>query len=334
MSDEGGIQRRDRTLRRLLRDHPLSILALGIICLLFGIAYQKFDALETFSDWHAYAGIFIKELGFALIIAYFLTIGIEALQRDSHNKHVSGQIDRIKRDVFEAVYSTRQDRNLVALLESEIFNQPFFRQAYSVNVTMTLLDRDIECNSESKVQLDIQCEFYAANRTNVTRDFHFRAFVERPFEEDDDVARLTFLKLGEQYFDSERELSEVDQRKPDTPDFRHYEWSATVARGESIHVVSKYRLVKRARDYLVWQVLDAADGLRIDVTLPEPGLLRIFGDAIHPCQDRLQKIGGHEEDHTFSLRVDQPLLPHNGVQIWWGPAPKLATARAEEVTRV
>lgn len=309
----------------LLRDYPISLAGVGAILLLLGLTYSAYDAHHFKSFWD-YFFLFLKELGFALIIAYFITVGIESSSRNRHNDHVTNQIDQIKRNVFDAVYKTRQDAGLVSLLETEIFKKGFFRTGYELQMTFEYVDKTLEKTPESFLRVDVCSRFYVTNTTTTSSTFNYSTFVEKPFDESlQHQAVLNYLKVGDHVL-TEDELKKADTSVDDTADFRKYAWPKQISGGEAIYVLAKYTIFKHARDSLNWQVLDSCDGLKLTVFHPKE--IVIFGDAVHPCSDSIDKSGGTENDQTFDLRIDQPLLPRNGIQIWWSPSKSTAASKA------
>jgi hypothetical protein len=85
-----------------LHEYPVALIGLGIIFLLLSIIFHPAPGAPQ-HGWLAYGATFAREFGFALLIAYFISMGIERQSRAQHNERVSEQIDMIKRDVFEAV---------------------------------------------------------------------------------------------------------------------------------------------------------------------------------------------------------------------------------------
>lgn len=316
-------------LSSLVQDHPVVLLLFGAILLLLGIVLKAYDD-HFFSTLDSYFSIFLKEIGFAAIIAYFVTVGIEAYQRDSHNKHVSEQIDIIKQNVFEAVYKTRQDAELIALLEQEVFRKSFSRTGYDLQMNMEFVDCDRDKNSDSMLRIDVTSSFYVTNRSSTPSMFHFSTFLERPFDEElDHKALLHYLKVGPHVLTKD-EIDKADKALADTKDFRRYQWLHEIKPNEKVFLVAKYTIFKRARDAMVWQVTDPCDGLKLAISHPKD--IVIYGDAVHPCQDCAEKSGGEPDDKLFDMRIDLPLLPKNGIQVWWTlfkniPEPKVTDER-------
>lgn len=310
----GWIERFSSLVYRVYRQ-PVMILASGVICLLLGIVLHlaEFHFTSTSNKWLPYCYTFLREFGFALIISYFITMGIERTSRDRHNDHVSQQIELIKTNVFEAVYSRRQDPRLISLLETEIFGRPFFRTGYEVQMTFAYIASDIEAQM---LKVTIQLRYRQNNTTNKSQSSQFKATIEIPYNKRlADEAQIKSLAINGVAL-TPQELEEANVRLPDTLDFKRYEWPLEVPARGHVDVRAEYSLVKHCRDAMVWQVFDPCDGLSVTVFHPED--IIIFGAPIHSSEG--EKHGGGLHENTFAVRINEPLFPHNGVQMWWSPA--------------
>lgn len=295
-----------------LQRQPSSQLFIGITLLLLGIVLHLWDHHHQVHPSMEYLYTFLRELGFAFIIAWALTMGIERTSRDRHNKHFQNQLDIIKRNVFEAVYCTRQDPSVVQMLETEILGHPFFRTQYEVEFVMDYIDM----SGERVLRADIKVRYRMNNVTNKDQDAIFRAVIEKPYSKAlaDEAVMKSLTIDGKQL--SAAEIKQSNDALADTPDFRRYSRPFLVKANSYSDVVAEYTVIKYCRDNMVWQVFDPCDSFKLTVFHPID--LIIYGDVIHSFPG--EKSGGGLNDKIFNLRISRPLFPNNGVQFWWCPA--------------
>ncbi len=310
---------------------PVMLLALGLIFLLIGIClhiWEDHAKAAWMHGWLQYFYTFSREFGFALIIAFVIAMGIERTSRNRLNSEVSKHLEDIEKNVFAAVYNTRQDPGIIELLETEIFGKPFFRTGYEIEATFKEL---ADYKQERMFRVEIYCRYKVHNITNKPRSFHFHATVEKPYEPSlAHLAEMTSLAVDGKPLTADQ-LKQANENQPDTDDYRKYKWDEAVPADKSILVETKYTVIKYARDALVWQVYDPCDSIKM--TVYHPVDITVSGDAIHSFE--AEKRGVDPSDVVFTIRVNRPLFPNNGVQIWWRPkngdVPALAPAAPAEV---
>lgn len=311
----------------IIHDYPIILFVAGLFCILLGISVKGTGTahLETFLY---YASVFLKELGFALIIAFVISIGIEKYARERQQEAVDHHIQRIKRSIFEGVYGTRQEPELVKLLEDVVFENAFFRTGYEVHIDMEHIETDMQRQSnDTLVKLKIDCRFYVHNRTEEERDFVFKVKLEKPYDPTlRGVVSMTALKLGD-YHLNDKNIREADDCLEDNEDFKMYSWKRRTLPNEALYVQAKYVIVKYARDAMPWYVFGPCDGFRLLVHHPKN--IVVYGLHAHPCDDGVRKEGGGLEDSVFELQIDKPLLPNHGAFIWWSLIPQVPQLAAQ-----
>lgn len=298
----------------LLHQNPVAVVLTGALLISISIIVDIFYNQKS-SGPSYYAAIFLKELGFAFIVAWLVSITIEQAASKWRSEEVSNQLNAIKENVFSAVFNVRQPDEMIDLLNRTIFRKAFYRQQYSVNVLFEYLPVS---GKPDMVFLDITSRFKAMNMTASPQKFKYAATIEIPY--DRELANLAVLKSvsidGVRLTDEQ--MAQAKANGADTDDFKRYAHEIPVLAKGSVTIVSNYTLVKHTRDALVWQVFDPCDGFRLTAVSPKD--LVIYGDAIHPFAPA-EKSGGKIGDAKFAIHVEQPLFPNHGVQLWWDKAP-------------
>lgn len=117
----------------LARNRLLLALGFGLLLLTVSILLQELDFL-ILTDKREIGNYFIssllKEISFAFLIAFILGISIGIWSKQEHQKLAKQNVERIKRNVFEAVYNRTIPGEFYKELEELIFNQKFVRIDY------------------------------------------------------------------------------------------------------------------------------------------------------------------------------------------------------------
>ncbi|MFO1102489.1 MAG: hypothetical protein U1E20_06270 [Methylocystis sp.] len=294
----------------------------GIVLILAGAALGK-TWVEFFVPSKEIVATFVGELGFATLIAYFVSTGIESIARERHNANVLKQIKRIKRDVFEAIYKKDHDPRLIDFIDSNIFRHPFYRTDFSLRVRICYLD---DCdyakvpNAEDPVLVHVTSRNVVKNISTVDHEYPINVFIEKPYIQTlKPRVGLKGLTINGAPL-SAADLQ--DALKEETEDFLRYEKIVPIGKKESVVVQSDLCCVKFARDEMPWRSHDTSNGFYVSVEHP-PG---IKADAL-PIHRNTSIRPQHNAGAQLELRIDEPLFPHNGVTIWW--APQNVTTRNE-----
>lgn len=125
-----------------LRFLPWKTLLSGMMLIAASYAIRTWESYPFVAKAFTYT--FMKEFGIALVIAYFISAGIERSSRISHNNNVKYQLKRISKNVFEAIFERNHDKKLIDLITREIFEKNFFRR----NASMVMALRPINVDDD------------------------------------------------------------------------------------------------------------------------------------------------------------------------------------------
>jgi hypothetical protein len=339
---------------RVFHRRPTALILFGTVLILGGIAIAD-HGYNLFTPSSEYLAKFLSETGFALIIAYFVTMGIEAYSRESHNHHVRIQIERIKKNVFAAIYKKDHDPKLIDFVDNNIFRYSFYRLNYQVRMRITYLGKDGEPDYREKafvpkdddlVHVGVTLRSAIKNTSSSDHDYTFETFIEKPYlKEHSHLARLIKLTVNNKpvpmkSLSRNDDLNKEDSNREDAnkkdpnfflaedADFKVYSYVFRIERKTISIVEAEFVMIKYARDELTWRSVDPADGFYISVE--HPCGLHVFGTPLH-------KETSIEPTRTagalFELFIREPLFPHNGAAVWWAPtalAPKNDRSAASE----
>jgi hypothetical protein len=286
----------------------------GIVCVLAGAGLGKMGP-NYFVPAREMAATVVGELGFALLIAYFISTGVESIAREQHNKNVLKQIKRIKRDVFEAIYKKDHDPKLIDFIDSNIFRHPFYRTNFSLRIRITYADNHnyyAVPGPEDPVYVYVTSRHSVKNVSTVDHEYPIHVFVEKPYRQDlkQGVGLRSLIINNVPLTDAELRDALVEE----TDDFLRYERIIQIGKKETASIQSDLCCVKFARDEMPWRSHDTCNGLYLSVEHP-PGLKP---DAF-PIHRNTKVRPQHNAGAQLELSIEEPLFPHNGVTVWWAP---------------
>jgi hypothetical protein len=297
---------------RVFHRRPVALVLFGTALLLVGIGLDD-RGYKLFLPTSEYSSKFLIEFGFALIIAFFITMGIEAYARESHNHNVLVQIERIKKNVFEAIYKQNHDPKLIDFVDQNIFRYPFYRQNYSVQMKIIYINNNdvgshFEPTNDDPVQIGVTLKTEVTNISSSDHDYEFETFIEKPYlRQYSDRARLLKLVINGKI---------VPPPEPDDedPDFKIYKHKLRIERKTTSTLEAEFVMIKFSRDELSWRSVDPTGRFYISVDHP-PGI-HVFGTPIHKDTSISPKISAGA---MFEILIQEPLFPHNGALVWWAP---------------
>lgn len=297
----------------------LIIIALFALAAFLGAASLKIwldDPEASFKLIHIIQSVLV-EIGFALVIAIGISIGIEKRARFLHNKMVQKQIDVIKDNYFEATF--RHDFDPAFLRTAKkLFKTPFYRKGYEITCTLSLLD-DGKLKPSSILQVDVVSTFKMLNLSEETQTYYWSFFIEKPeIEEYHEKSKVTDLMIGEHIL-SETEINEADCCENDTEESKRYEYKVDIEGNTEVFFKISSTIYKYARDELFWSTLTPADSFRMTVTYPSELDMMGIPIAIDP-EAKFSTFGNGPK--TGVININRPLLPWHGARIWWKPLPE------------
>lgn len=293
---------------------PIWPIILGAFLILLGILYNDHGVgIFTLFEKKTVA-LFISELGFAFVIAFVISVGIEMRSRREHNALVAMQLAAANRNIFEAIYKVRMPPEVFQEIEEKIIKQKFYRKNTHIYYTFSSQDNPIEGHEISKIfKVEVNLSYDVENLSDDDDDFDLRVFIETPLirELSDRVQLIDLLLDGKSI--SREELEKARRNWADTENYIRYRYPIPVQGGHSRKVEIIYEMVKLERDNEAWRSFYPCDSLRLTLILPTN--LTCSVDAIHP--DGITSTKGKAGDQLREFRIDKPLLPAHGVLFWW-----------------
>jgi hypothetical protein len=307
----------------------LFCVALVILFIINGIEYtQKYES--TVFSLKSLITI-LKEVAFALIIAWAVSISIERISKSEITREITENVRTIKTEaakqsaaIQDSVFRAMLKRNLPDRLVEEIkyvFENRFLRH----NNTLTYLFSEAMLSEFGNVAKDFRVlrmkynnSYTVENVSHDTEDYPVEILLEKPpFIRIDD-----YFKAGSKNFSLKIDGKDVpaealkmaDDLAPDDPNFKRFRYIiSNVKPGNRHRVDVAIESFKQMADTEVFRTLAPTDGLTLVVKLPTGFVCQ--ADALHRVD--LEPISKLSTDGLFQWKLDAALIPNQGIMFWW-----------------
>lgn len=306
------------TLRDLKNEYlsalPHKSFLFGLLCIAAINLVKREPTLYHLFAMH-FAVEFFRDLGIALIIAWFIAMSIERIAKRNHDQHIQEQINNIKENVFGAIFYRDHDENLINSVVDKILKYNFYRKNSTVTMAIRNLDESHDfSNGNSAIILDINMAFDIINITDMLQTYDFCTFLEKTFEAKyRKHVKLNKICIGNNNYTADQ-IKEADGKYEDTTGFIRHIYPITLEANQATSVSVSYTLIKYARDEISCRQVMPCDGMKVILSAPKD--LIVKGTAFHHRSDiEVEEV----TQSIYQINIDEPLFPHNGVSFWWFP---------------
>ena len=297
----------------------------------------------------AWAG-FVQELGFACFIALFILLGVEGFARAQHEAIAQQQLerftdqsrifhagvseeferrtDRIVKSVFCGVCASNMNQRVIDEVIEHILLSQVLRCGHQN--TYTLNDKTVTVEDEKISFIELQADSnYTVKNLSKTAEVEFPVRINFPIPADKRLIGSTGIEgvcFDGDWLEAD-ELREGDEAVPNT-EYQHcYRWIRIIPPEGTLEVRSRYMLVKERSDTELW--LSLIPGLSMDLTMHISANGLEFGvKEIHRME--ATKIAGTGYTGLHRWEIKAPILPNQGILVWWRPrTPDRVAAAAE-----
>lgn len=281
---------------------------------------------------HFYSS-FLRELGFAGIVAVVVALTIERAAKDRQVSEVQDQLHKISESVFEAVLK----RNLPATITDKVFdtvlNKEVIRKQSTIQFKFSELPDTAPEGRENYLVLNVIHTYVIENVSKQTHRFPLRVFSPKPR----DTRFAALLDLPTVTVDgtklSEEEMQAGTREIDDLGFERRFLHPVVILAGQSIKISTTSCLLKERSDNEIFTSLVSTEKLDVEVEFNLSEQLSWHVDALHDAK-ALEPTDKRAPKPPYSLpklsfKPTGVILPYQGIVIWWRPIIEFSYPKSE-----
>jgi hypothetical protein len=296
------------------------IVVAGILLVLAGVIYEEHGFNTTFSIFTRNdISSFLKELGFACIIGFLVSVIIERAARDEEVLIFDRYIKESGKNVLKAVYGHNVSDTLFDFLDKHILSLDFVRSEITLTFSVNVCKDEIE---GEYVKLTLQTALTIINISPTEKEFKGYVAVEKT-----DAPRSTETNAIEYIRTIPKDgRLKVDSAHEESSKFKKMNYSITVTPDKPLRVHALSTVSKLTTDSNIWRAAFVTEKCHITVHYP-PEELELRFELMHAEYDG--EIHSLQSAGSIIIAIDQPLLPHNGIILWWSKKKQEAVPKNE-----
>lgn len=280
-------------------------------CILGGLLLNKLWAHDEEFYKHIIS-LFVAELGVAGFVALLIISTIERFTRSKHEKAANNLIDRIKSDLFYAIYKRHIPADVFAEVQRCLFNKSIYRKRYMVNYALSFIPQDAEIAEKDRsnhLLCSIGSRYELHNISDIPENAVVEMYLEQPIDENmRKFLQIEELKIDGYTFTSDEILSLIKS----TSDHLILRKETTIPAGGKIQVCVKGRTIKRKTDMEVWGSRLPSDGIMLQITAPEN--IKVHATANHSSSLEYENMDG---GLTHIWTLNRGIFPFQSIIFWW-----------------
>ena len=308
------------------RRRNLFILISAVVLLLFavGLEHPYFHFSDT--EWSSvvFSGSslvsLLKELSFALFIAWLIIISIETQTRKADQETADRLRRDIATDVFKGVFSRDLPSSYVNTVISTSLQPTLLRDFVDIGYTIEAPnERDRIALGDSAENMLVLCRRLAFRLRNVSarRVEEEIKFFMAYREDAPQVTGLTKFRTGPDNRNLEDRVA--DLRALRVGGDIEYVWHLSLGVGESAEFVVEDRQLKEMVENEIWSSFHPT--MQADITLN----VKVAGleiGLVDRTATPVVEVHRADDDTSARWEMDGPLLPHDSFTLWWQPKRK------------
>lgn len=254
------------------------------------------------------------EVGFAFIIAWVVGLTVEREARRELSDHALAHSHTISENVFKYLYSVKLPRDVFNVVADYVFKEPVIK-------TRQLLEFELYPPADGSDWIKMRCSFDYTLKNISEQDidhpikFH-TSKVSGLNEPKDSSVGLASLIIGDRVIDKER-FEEIDKAAPDDVGQQKYQEIERIPKNSELRVQITFYQHKRVNDNDLFQTNCVCEKTDIRVRF-DPDVFNLFLEPVHPSNKFDSFIEpNHGADNCIRAQINRPLLPKNGVFMWW-----------------
>jgi hypothetical protein len=265
---------------------------------------ESFFSLSTLSE-------FVKEIGFAAGIAFFLILTVERETRDEFTKQIQDDLQQIKENVFSGTFRRNFPADLLAEVEQTVFTKDFIRLEHDLHYDLRMENVQLSSGGAASV---VRCHMSATSVSkNISahpRDMQVPITVgKQPFEE---LNKRMLVELSSLEINGTR----VAIPTPELHEDKYVKTSRYVIRnvpsGGKVKFTTSSIHYKLKNDYEVWRTATPILSFKLNINFPSEAH-QFTAESIHRLELDERITGPCSRSYDLAA----PLLCDQGIQFFW-----------------
>jgi hypothetical protein len=167
--------------------------------------------------------------------------------------------------------------------------------------------------------------YEVSNESASPSEFNVDLHIDKcPHPDLEEEAKIITIAIGDDTLSPEH-IQEGYSRLPDSDGESRYRWPRTIPAREKLRVLMRWVSVKATQDNITWITLLPTSRFELRFETAVDGLTWGVYPMLH---GELRLIGPRREQGMNEFLGTKPLLPYQGVHVWWRP--QLASASSPD----
>ena len=315
-----------------LHKRYLAVFSAAILCLLLSIyfdlvlhGWQSGPIVVSDMVLESSEGFF-RELGFAFIIAWMISVGIEEHARSEDGRRADDLRRIIAEDVFKGVFSRQLPRKYIDRVAEVHLYAPVIRDNMRMHMVLIPLDEDQEDEWHlPKTRFSILRNTYEYELVNASAGpIRYPLNIMFPIrrERAEAASRLIEIAInGTLLTDEEREAA---LKISEGNEGRQYLFNIDMASGQRVAIRSVTQLLKEIGDGEVWISLIPTLSLELKFENRIPRSISGMRYSGGPIQPEDEYLDGRVKEYS----IRSAILKGESLQVWWRKLPANKHPRA------
>ena len=269
-------------------------------------------------EWFSWLGVtrilsfFAAEVAVAFLIAFILILFVETPAREANDVDFREKQRIISKNIFDYIYGVRMPKSLFNFVEHHFLKAKLYRRNMMVTYTF-----EEKVGSFWKVR--IVSSYTLRNLTRSAIEHTIKGSVEKPHCPPETTQQvqcgLDALYIDDLKITDEQIQNAKNTGDQDTEDSFRFGLKRTIPSEGKIKVSMTMICLQHERDSELCRTLEPARNIKCVINHPKD--MNINAAAIHPKRAFDVKI---ENPGNLILELDAPLMPQNGILLWWETA--------------
>lgn len=305
----------------------LFALVFGLISALYPSNQLPIEGAPAPNHIPQWPRILIAEIAIAFIVSFILIVTAERKHQARTDDDFSDRQKVLSKNIFDYIYGVKVPSDLFKFVEDKIIGAKFFRENVKIDYTFRETPAGDQYTVFSKFSYSVR------NLTDNQQKYILKGTIEKPHKDNGRAGGQEPLGLKSLYVDgallTEEDMEAAKNAAEDTEDYFAVEHPIMIPANDVRKIKGTYLMRKGLSDYELWRCIEPCSGLSVTINAPDDVDMKLR--PIHPNRNFDHDDRETMQNGPLCAEIHAPLLPQNGILIWWdkkdaSPAPTTPAA--------